>query len=1049
MDTLKVSIDRLNNTISVWNNGHGIPVEMHSKEGVYVPELIFGHLLTSSNYDDSEKKVTGGRNGYGAKLCNIFSKEFVVETADRASGKKFHQRYTNNMSTRTTPHITANSKNEEWTCITFRPDLAKFGMETIDDDLYSLFRKRVYDMCGSVANIKVLLNGERVKVKDFKAYTDMYLETQTPKPSMVFEKVSDRWEIGFAVSEGQFQQVSFVNSINTYKGGTHVTYLADQLVGKIQEAVKKKNKNGAPVKPFQIKNHMWLFVNCLIENPTFDSQTKENMTLKASAFGSKPSVSEDFVKKVLKSGIIESILTFAKFKQEQQMKKTDGSKKSRISGITKLDDANNAGTKNAKQCTLILTEGDSAKALAVSGLAVVGRDDFGVFPLRGKLLNVREANAKQLMENQEIQFIKQILGLQQGKVYEDTSSLRYGHIMIMTDQDHDGSHIKGLIVNFLDHFWPSLLKIPGFLQEFITPIVKVSKGKGKDRKEISFFTIPEYENWKEEHEDGKGWQIKYYKGLGTSTSEDAKKYFGAMTLHRKPFKSLKDEDRDLVDMAFNKKKADDRKDWLRRFQPGTFMDHTVREIPISDFINKELILFSVADNIRSIPNVVDGLKPGHRKIIFACFKRNLKSEIKVAQLAGYVAEHSAYHHGEASLQGTIIGLAQNFVGSNNVNLLEPVGQFGTRLQGGKDAASPRYIFTHLSPITRAIFHPADDALLKYTTEDGQKIEPEWYMPILPLLLINGAEGIGTGWSTMIPNYNPRDIVENVRRLLLDQPQVPMKPWYRGFKGSIEGEGDKFRVSGTMAKIDNNTIEVTELPIRSWTQSYKEQLEGWLVSTDKTPAMIKDYKEYHTDTSVHFVITMTDEQMAKAEAEGLEKRFKMTTVINTTNMVCFDHEGRIRKYNNVEEIVQDFYELRLQYYRKRKDHLADQLTQEWTRLDNKVRFITEIIQGKLVVQNKKKAEILAELTARAYTPFYKGKDEQLVDDADDKPGKGHGFDYLLSMPIWSLTMEKVQNMQKERDEKQSELDHLLKQSAKDLWNADLDKFLQEWDVCTFY
>ena len=422
-----------------------------------------------------------------------------------------------------------------------------------------------------------------------------------------------------------------------------------------------------------------------------------------------------------------------------------------ITGLVKLEDANNAGSKNGSKCTLILTEGDSAKALAVSGLSVVGRDNFGVFPLRGKLLNVREANGKTLLENVEIQAIKQIMGLQQGKVYTSTDSLRYGSLMIMADQDHDGSHIKGLIINFLDYWFPSLLKLPNFLLEFITPIVKVSKNK----REISFFTIPEYEQWKEETDDGRGWKIKYFKGLGTSDATDAKKYFGDMRRHRIPFQVSTQEDRELIDMAFNKKKADNRKEWLRGFVPGTFMDHNVDAIPLSDFINKELILFSMADNIRSIPSAVDGFKPGQRKVLFACFKRKLKAEIKVAQLSGYVSEHSAYHHGDVSLQGTIIGLAQNFVGSNNLNLLDPNGQFGTRLQGGKDAASARYVFTNVAQLTRLIFNPADDNVLTYLNDDGQSIEPEWYMPVLPMSLVNGSDGIGTGKLLTADSLAPR------------------------------------------------------------------------------------------------------------------------------------------------------------------------------------------------------------------------------------------------------------------------------------------------------
>lgn len=519
MDTIKVTIDKENNTISIINNGRGIPIEIHSKEGVWVPELIFGHLLTSSNYDDDERKVTGGRNGYGAKLCNIFSTQFVVETADKQSGKKYKQVFSKNMSVKTEPVITTNGRKDEYTRITFKPDLAKFGMQGIDDDIESLLKKRVYDIAGCVKDIKVYLNDERIAVKNFRQYIDLYLKTNSKtleglpiERKVIHQQINDRWEIAFLLSDGQFSQVSFVNSIATSKGGTHANYIADQITAKITDAISKKNK-AAPVKAFQIKNHMWVFVNCLIENPTFDSQTKEHMTLKQSAFGSKAPLEDDFMNKVKKSGLIESVLSWAKFKQDQLLKKTDGAKRTRISGIAKLDDANNAGTRNGHQCTLILTEGDSAKTLAVTGLGVIGRDNYGVFPLRGKLLNVREATHTQIMANAEINAIKQIMGLAHGKKYKDTSGLRYGHLMVMTDQDFDGSHIKGLIINFIDHFWPELLEIPGFLLEFITPIVKVTKGAegGQRRKEHSFFTIPEYEAWKELNNEGKGWQIKYYK----------------------------------------------------------------------------------------------------------------------------------------------------------------------------------------------------------------------------------------------------------------------------------------------------------------------------------------------------------------------------------------------------------------------------------------------------------------------------------------------------------------------------------------------------------
>jgi DNA topoisomerase II len=361
--------------------------------------------------------------------------------------------------------------------------------------------------------IKVHLNGKRIQIKGFNQYVDMYLGKGEgdDAPKKVWDKSTnnERWEVIASVSEGQFQQVSFVNSICTIRGGTHVNMVTDQIIDKLSDALKKKHKN-LNVKPFQIRSHLWIFVNSQIENPAFDSQTKETLTLKASQFGSKCEVSEKFVKELLKSGILDTIILQAKAKEDAKLAKTlTATKKSRLLGIPKLEDANMAGTKNADICTLILTEGDSAKSLAMAGLEVVGRDKYGVFPLKGKLLNVREANTKMLTENQEIQNIIKILGLNFGKKYDNTRNLRYGRLMIMADQDHDGSHIKGLIINFIHHFWPSLIKMNGFLKEFITPIIKATRGK----EVLSFYTINDYKTWELRNLDiASQYRIKYYKG---------------------------------------------------------------------------------------------------------------------------------------------------------------------------------------------------------------------------------------------------------------------------------------------------------------------------------------------------------------------------------------------------------------------------------------------------------------------------------------------------------------------------------------------------------
>lgn len=519
MNLIKVDINAETNTISVWNNGQGIPVVMHKDENMYVPTMIFGHLLTSSNYNDEEEKVTGGRNGYGAKLCNIFSTKFSVETSAQDYKRQYKQTWANNM-TKTTDAKIKDSSGEDFTKITFSPDLEKFKMDRLDNDIVSLMCRRAFDIAASTRGVKVMLNGKKVPVKNFKEYVDLYVkgkeDDNREKLKVIYESVNERWEVAITTSDKGFQQMSFVNSIATTKGGRHVDYVTDMVVKQLIDILKKKNKGGVQIKPFQVKNHIWIFINCLIVNPTFDSQTKEHMTLQAKNFGSKCVLPEKFINQVTKSGIVETVLNWAKFKAQNELIKHSGGKKQlKIKGIPKLEDANEAGTKNALKCTLILTEGDSAKSLAVSGLGVIGRDLYGVFPLRGKLLNVREATHKQILENQEINNLIKILGLQYKKKYnsvDDMKGLRYGKIMIMTDQDQDGSHIKGLLINFIHFNWPELLQ-RNFLEEFITPIVKARKKK----EELSFYSLPEFEEWKTNTPNNHTYEIKYYKGKALET----------------------------------------------------------------------------------------------------------------------------------------------------------------------------------------------------------------------------------------------------------------------------------------------------------------------------------------------------------------------------------------------------------------------------------------------------------------------------------------------------------------------------------------------------
>jgi DNA topoisomerase-2 len=436
--------------------------------------------------------------------------------------------------------------------------------------------------------------------------------------------------------------------------------------------------------------------------------------------------------------------------------------------------------------------------------------------------------------------------------------------------------------------------------------------------------MPQYEEWKERHKHERNWQHKYYKGLGTSSTQDAQVYFTNLDDHLKEFVPMKPVEEELFELAFSKKKADARKQWLGNFVPGTYLDHSSKRITYDDFVNRELILFSMADNLRSIPSVLDGLKPGQRKVLYACLNRNLIKDMKVVELAGYCSELTAYQHGEQSLHQTIVGLAQDFVGSNNVNCLEPSGNFGSRLAGGSDSASARYIYTRLSPFARRIFSQLDEPNLEYNTDDDRKIEPKVYSPVVPLILLNGAEGIGTGWSTSIPNYHPKDIVDNLKRRMgrLDtdeeQPFEPMIPWFRGWKGNVEPAGpDRFKLNGEIRRIgEANEVEITELPIRVWTDDFKARLED-IIKAEKVTSFIKDYQEFNDHNSVHFVIQMEEKHMKASMDEGLEEKFKLHKTIATSNLVAFDSQGRIRKYEKVEDILEEFYVHRMQMYTVRK------------------------------------------------------------------------------------------------------------------------------------
>lgn len=1054
---ISMSINKESGVVSVENDGKGIDVVVIPKQGIYAVEMIFGKLLTSTNYTENEERITGGKNGYGAKLANIFSQWFEVETVDTKEKKRFSQRWSNNMQVRHEPVITSvSAKEKEFTRVSFLPDFKRFGLSGWTEDMIDIFKRRAYEIsacCGD--KLKVTFNDEDVPVKRFKNFCELYFDEPN---QIVYERGDKRWEIGIGVSD-DFKQVSFVNGIYTSKGGKHVDYIVNIISKKMAEIILKKEK--VNVKTSYIREHIFVFVNCIIVNPSFDSQTKDFLTTQVSKFGSSCKFTDKFFDNLIKIGLMERVLETYQFKESKLLKKTDGKKKNRIFGIPKLDDANEAGGKRSEDCTLILTEGDSAKAMAIAGLSVVGRDLYGVFPLRGKVINARaeaitQSGINKVMKNAELIHMKQILGLEQDAKYKDVSKLRYGHIMIMTDQDLDGSHIKGLLINWLDTFWPELLKIKGFVCCMQTPIVKMLQKK----KEILFYSLRKYEEWKNKNPNYSklGWKSKYYKGLGTSTTAEAKCYFKNMCKMEYIWDASA---ADTLDMAFNKDRSDDRKKWLGKRDEALVLEEE-KKVPYSDFVNKELIHFSNYDLERSVPHIMDGFKPSQRKILFSCFKRKLKTEIRVAQLAGYVSEHSGYHHGEESLNGAIIAMAQNYAGSNNIHLLEPNGQFGTRLLGGKDAGSPRYLHTVLSDVTQKIFLPEDSPILEYLDDDGIRVEPRYYAPIIPFILCNGAQGIGTGYSTSIPPYNPKTIVKYMTNKLTNKEIPELIPYYHGFGGVTKVVDGQVFTKGRYEIINYKTILISELPINRWIDDYKkfldeivteqnisakerkekEKLGLKLKSTSKSSEFIgvKSYKSQSTESRAHFEIevdpnvlqnwlkTAASIQRRGEFSDNIEKKFRLTSKVSTSNMHLYSADtNTVKKYKTPDDIFEEFIVHRRKIYVDRKDYILKRLKIEMDILNEKVRFIQFVIDDVLDIRKHTKSEL-----------------QEWLEQKDFKKDDNNSFSYLIGMPLYQMTKDMVEQLKKSFHDKKHEYDMVLEKTIEDMWLKDLSELDKEVD-----
>jgi DNA topoisomerase-2 len=993
---IMITIDE-EGTFKVSNDGSTIPFQNESQE--WIPEKIFGQLLTSSNYDDTHERSTSGRNGYGAKLTNIFSTKFVVTIDDGSAGRSYSQEWRDNMYTKDKPRIrTSKAIKKNNVTILWKPDYVRFAVDPADDLIRRLFGRYAYDASVVMGpSVQVSFQNQRITVKDMLAYSALYNQD----PNVVVLCKTAALDIVVRNASGKAHQVSFVNGIRTKDGGVHADAVNELVIRPIMSLLEKK-KISANFK--DVKNKLDIFVQCTLPNPSFQTQSKDKLT------SPKPKWSVEFDGKKMSNWPFITELKDQQIRKDEQLnKKTDSRRKAvRVDG---LDSANLAGKKSG-ECTLILCEGLSAKTYAVCGIEKgwmgrAGRDYFGIYPLRGKLLNVR--NAAQYHSNRELSDLKCALNLKHGADYTDDhefATLNYAKVLIMTDADVDGMHIEGLILNFFDVAFPSLLKRP-FIYSMKTPIVKVQIGPKQsftfyDERMFAEMTLPPNAH------------VKYYKGLGTSTRKDVLDDFAKKVVQYEFGASCGNS----LSLAFDQKRAGDRKQWIdaymsnpnyetcRQFLASPDAHQVVR---LKTFFDEQFVRYCVDDCQRSIPSIMDGLKVSQRKIIYSMRLKRSAEPVKVAQWAGYIAEKTHYKHGEQCLQDTIIKMAQQFVGSNNVCLVTSDGQFGSRLSGGKDAASGRYIYSKLESVHTVIFPVNDDPVLCYRNEENTSIEPVCYYPVVPFILVNGCTaGIGTGWSTFIPNYDIHAIIQCVRRWINNEPLTELTPFYAGFKGTITQTGvHSFQTTGIWRE-SKDEVHVSELPIGLWTDKYKAMLDE-----QENSKAFKRYTNNSTVDSVSFTIK-------KNNPTDVFDTSQLSTTIKTSNIALLDENDRVQTFCSVADVVVHFCERRLEMYEARKKYETARHLEHIMRMTHDLLFIHAVLDGKIRILHL---------------------DEDLPTVAEIPTVNGT-YDHYTSMQVKQFTQKKVQALHDQLQSVNVALELLRLTDIRDLWRTDLTKLETE-------
>lgn len=953
--------------ISIKNGGKVIPLEKHPKEDKYIPELIFGTLLTSSNYEVERHEA--GTNGIGAKAVNIFSKRFEVEISDK--NRIYKQLWEDNMKICHEPIIKREKSSDSYVKISYLLDFERFSLEEYSDQYFDLFLRHTIDVSFN-AKVETIFNNKSYNFSSILDYGKLYFsEEETLNNYLLHEEDNIQLIIFDTPNEGE--HISFVNSLMTKEGGVHLEEAIDsfakevknivneEIISKINRIKKRdltqKEKRSLLINNKDIRQHISLILSVRVINPKFNSQSKNYLEAPKIRINIKP---EEIIKLKSEWRLFEVLQNLLEMKEKQQLAKTDGKLKKYVDLKNGID-ANYAGKSNRHKCILFLTEGKSGATYAEKIIALESskRDYIGLLPLRGKALNVMKAEELKIENNKEIIELKKMLGLVEGTDYlqeENFNNLRYGSVMILADSDVDGKHIVGLIINFFFCRFPSLLR-RGYVLFYRSPIIRAWRKKPfLPEKAITFYSEQKYQEWIKETPDHDKWHFKYYKGLATSNDQEIIQDHKSM---KRVVCLYDDESEECIKLAFDVKLSDQRKDWISAYKKNQEYNEFEEEemLPISRFFKEEFITYSIANIKRCIPSLIDGLKESERKVIFSCFKnwnigpnsfKNYQS-IKVAQLGADTARITNYHHGEESLNKVITKLSQSFVGSNNLPLLKADCQNGSRYDGGKNSPKARYMFVQPEVYFHLIFRIEDFNILNFITEEGKSIEPEFFYPIIPLCLINGVCGIATGYSTFIPNHNPKDIILWLKNRIRQKENKVLVPYYKGFNGKIRLKEDNTFISyGKYKIVKEKNVIIEELPIQIWPYDYHRLLEDL-----RNKKKLASFRDLSCDDSVYF-------EIKKFKQEINYKSLHLKSSLSLNNMVLLIENDEPLTFDTTEEILECFYRRRYRIYKKRKEYLLSQMNKELKKLEYKYKFVSSVLEEKIVFMKKNIDEIKLQL-----------------------------------------------------------------------------------------